>query len=225
MTIIDRLFRKSPFKPLMEHAKKVLECVELINPVIEAWFDENWDEIEILSKKMAQKENEADETKKNIREGLPKSLFYPVPRGDLMRILKNQDDIADTAEDFCIILTLRKTNLPSELKADFRKFVDKILDVCQIVLEATEELDVLMEASFTGPEAKKILKVADTAGQMEYEADKMSQSLVQKLLKMEQKLDPLTIIFCMKIFEALGELANYAENSGDNLRHLIICRT
>jgi len=36
---------------------------------------------------------------------------------------------------------------------------------------------------------------------------------------------PLTIIFIMKIIEVLGTLSNYAENCGDNLRHLIISRT
>lgn len=225
MAIIDKLFRKSPFKPLIEHAKKVLECIDLINPVIDAWLDEQWNEIETLSGRMSKKENEADETKKNIRESLPKSLFYPVPRGDLMRILKNQDDIADTAEDLCVVLTLRNTGIPEALKEDFKKFVNKNLDACRIVLEATEELDLLMQASFTGPEAKKILDVADTAGKIEYEADRMAQNLVKKLLKMEGSLDPLTIVFCMKIFETLGKLANYAENCGDNLRHLIICRT
>ncbi len=46
-----------------------------------------------------------------------------------------------------------------------------------------------------------------------------------KLLAMENQLDPLTIIFIMKIIEVIGDLANYAENCGDNLRHLILSRT
>jgi len=37
-------------------------------------------------------------------------------------------------------------------------------------------------------------------------------------------MDPITIVFLMRIFNVLGRLANHAENCGDNLRHLIICR-
>jgi uncharacterized protein Yka (UPF0111/DUF47 family) len=49
--------------------------------------------------------------------------------------------------------------------------------------------------------------------------------LVKKLIALEDQLDPLTIIFNMKIIEVIGNISNYAENCGDNLRHLIISRT
>lgn len=225
MTIIDKLFRKSPFKPLVEHAKSVLECIELINPVIDAWFAEKWDEIENLKTKISDKEKEADEKKIDIRQRLPKSIFFPVPRGDLMRILNNQDDIADTAEDLCVLLTMRKTKIPREIKNDVRQLAQKGIDACRIILKATEELDILLEASFTGPEAKKIIEIADTAGKIEYEADLIAQKALKKLFQMEEKLDMITIFFCMTIFKTLGNLANYAENCGDNIRHLIICRS
>ena len=43
MALLDKLFGKSPFGPVIEHAKKVYECIELINPVIKAWLREDWD--------------------------------------------------------------------------------------------------------------------------------------------------------------------------------------
>jgi len=223
MTIIDKIFRKSPFKPLVEHAQSVQECVELIDPVIQAWFAEQWDEIKKLRHLMSEKEKNADEKKIQIRQLLPKSLFLPVPRGDLMRILNNQDNIADTAEDLCVLLTLRKTRVPDELKNDVRTLSQKCTDVCELVLQASEELDLLMEASFSGPEAEKIIAIADKAGKLEYEADTIAQDILQKLFTMEDRLDPVTIFLCLKIFEVLGMLANHAENCGDNLRHLLIC--
>ena len=45
MPIIDKIFGKSPFKPLVEHATCVIECIELITPVIDAWINEDWDAI------------------------------------------------------------------------------------------------------------------------------------------------------------------------------------
>lgn len=225
MTLLDKLFRKSPFGPVIKHAEKVYECIELINPLIKVWLQEDWDEIERLRNEISQKENDADQLKISIRNSLPKSLFYPVPRGDLLRILNNQDNMADAAEDLSVILTLRRTKLPESLTDDFQDFVDQVIETCSKLLSANEELNTLMEVSFTGPAKEKVLKIIDEIGKMEWKSDNKSRELVKKLLSMENQLDPLTIIFTMKIIEVLGYLANYAENCGDNLRHLILSRT
>ncbi len=224
MPIIDKIFGKSPFKPLVEHATCVIECIELITPVVDAWFNEDWDEIENLKGKVREKEQEADEAKITIRQQLTKSMFLPVPRGDLLRILNHQDDIADTAEDLCVLLTMRKTTVPQELQEQTRQLANKGLEACHMVLGATEELNLLMETSFTGPEAQRVLEKADQTGKLEYEADIIAQAALKKLFKMEDRMDPISIIFLMRIFNVLGRLANHAENCGDNLRHLIICR-
>ena len=156
---------------------------------------------------------------------MPKSLFYPVPRGDLLRILHNQDNIADTVEDLAVVLTLRKTQLPKELITDFEDFVAQVIETCTMLFSANEKLELLLEASFTGPPTEKVLKIVDEIGTMEWKCDNKSRELVKKLIAMEDQLDPLTIIFNMKIIEVIGNISNYAENCGDNLRHLIISRT
>jgi len=225
MTLIDKLFRKSPFGPIIEHAKKVYECVELINPLLKAWLREDWNEIERLNNEISRKEHEADKIKITIRNSLPKSLFYPVPRGDLLRILHNQDNIADTVEDLSVVLTLRKTQLPKDLINDFQDFVAQVIETCDMLFSANEKLELLLEASFTGPPTEKVLKIVDEIGTLEWKCDNKSRELVKKLIAMEHQLDPFTIIFNMKIIEEIGNISNYAENCGDNLRHLIISRT
>ncbi len=94
-----------------------------------------------------------------------------------------------------------------------------------MLLNANEELNTLMEVSFTGPATDKVLKITDEIGTMEWKTDTRARELVKKLMTMEDQLDPLTIIFLMKIIEVIGTLSNYAENCGDNLRHLILSRT
>lgn len=225
MTLIDRLFRKSPFGPIIEHAKIVCECVEFINPLIKAWLREDWDEIDRLGNEISRKEHEADKMKISIRNNLPKSLFYPVPRGDLLRILHNQDNIADTVEDLAVVLTLRRTQLPKDLVDDFQEFVNQVLETYKMLISANEKLDLLLEASFTGPPTEKVLKTLDEIGTLEWKCDKKARELVKKLIAKENQLEPLTIIFIMKILQEIGSIANYAENCGDNLRHLIISRT
>jgi len=225
MTLIDKLFGKSPFGPIIEHAKKVHECVDHINPLIKAWLREDWNEIGRLSNEISRKEHEADKLKITIRSSLPKSLFYPVPRGDLLRILQNQDNIADAVEDLAIVLTLRKTILPKTLVTDFEDVVAQVIETCKMLFSANEKLELLLESSFTGPPTEKVLTIVDKIGTLEWNCDIKSREFVKKLIAMEGQLDPLTIIFNMKIIEVIGSISNYAENCGDNLRHLIISRT
>lgn len=224
MHILERLFGKSPFGPLIEHAKKVNECIEFLMPATEAWLKEDREEIERLQRRISDAEHQADDIKINIRHNLPKGHFYPVPRGGLLRILQNQDDMADAVEDFAILLTLRKTTLPDSLRPDFQSFIENVVKTCNKALFAVEDLDMLLEASFAGPEAEKVLAAVDEVGKLEWEVDLQTHSLVKKLLLLEDKISTLNIIFCMNIIQTLSRLCNHAENSGDNLCHMIISR-
>ena len=71
---------------------------------------------------------------------------------------------------------------------------------------------------------KSFSEIAENVSKLEYEADVIAHEVLKKMFQMEEELDPITVMLCMKIFGALGKLANHAENCGDNLRNLIICR-
>jgi len=65
--------------------------------------------------------------KKEIRNNLPKSIFLPVNRGDMLNYLREQDKIADSAEDLAVLVTLRKMTVPSELRDYLKVLVEKVL--------------------------------------------------------------------------------------------------
>lgn len=154
MNIIQELFGKSPFGPLVEHTKKVHECVEMIRPLMEALVNEDYDEIRRLQDQVSKLEYEADTIKHNVRDHLPRRYFMPVDRVDLEGFISSQDNIADKAEDFAVILTLRKTKLHPAIMDKFFDFVDQIFQVTGTLLTAAVELSNLAEASFSGAEAK-----------------------------------------------------------------------
>jgi predicted phosphate transport protein (TIGR00153 family) len=158
MNIIQELFGKSPFGPLVEHTKKVHECVEMIRPLMEALVNEDYDEIRRLQDKVSRLEYEADTIKHNVREHLPRRYFMPVERVDLEKFISNQDNIADKAEDFAVILTLRKTKLHPAVMDKFFAFVDQIFQVTGTLLTAAVELKNLAEASFSGAEKKSWIR-------------------------------------------------------------------
>jgi len=222
MSIIQELFGKSPFGPLVEHTKKVHECVEVIRPLMEALVNEDYDEILRLQDRVSRLEYEADTIKHSVRDHMPRRYFMPVDRVDLEKFISNQDNIADKAQDFAIILTLRKTKLHPHIMDKFFAFVDQIFQVTGTLLTAAVELNNLAETSFSGAEAKVVLNLIKGLGEEEWKADRMARSLSRDVYSLEKELDPITIIFYEKMILTLGAIANAAENAGDMLRIMII---
>jgi len=221
MSIISKLFGKSPFEPLHQHMLKVKECVDLIRPLVDALLKEEGEKVEEYAKKIADAEHEADLVKKEIRKNLPKGLFLPVARGDILRFLKEQDNIADSAEDFAVLITLRKTKLPDELKEDLKEFVDEVLETFNMAVKVSNEINILAETSFGGAEAEKVVDLIENLKTKEWEADKAQMKTARKMFSLEGKMDPVSVIMWMHIFKELGNLANHSENAGDQIRIML----
>lgn len=222
MSIIQDIFSGSPFGPLVEHTKKVHECVEMVRPLMEALAYENYLEINNLQNKISKLEYEADLLKQEIRSRLPRRFFLPVDKSELDSFLRCQDKVADRVEDLAVILTIRKTKIHPTLMDDLFGFVDQIFQVTGSLLTAAVELNNLAEVSFGGAEAEDVLEVIDRLGEEEWKADRMARRLSTKLYSLEDEIDPTSISFHEKIILALGSIANEAENAGDMLRMMIV---
>jgi predicted phosphate transport protein (TIGR00153 family) len=221
MSIISKLFGKSPFEPLYQHMVKVKECVDLVRPLMDAVLQGETKKVKEIAKKIFKAEHYADMVKKDIRSHLPKSIFLPVARGDLLRFLKEQDNIADSAEDLAVLLTLRKTTVPEEMKEDLKDFVNKVLDTYEMAMIVSSEIKILAETSFGGAEAHKVTELIEQVKVKEWEADKAQMNTAKKLFSIEEKLDPVSVVMWMKILKELGTLANHAENAGDQMRVML----
>lgn len=221
MSILAKLFGKSPFEPLYQHMLKVNECVTLVKPLMEALLADDHDRVKEIAEKIFRAEHEADMVKKEIRNNLPKSLFLPVNRGDMLNYLREQDKIADSAEDLAVLVTLRKMTVPSELRDYVKALVEKVLLTCETAMKVSSEIKLLAETSFGGAEAEKVMETIEALKLDEFEADKAQMKLARKMFSIESKLDPVSIFMWMQIFRELGSLANHAENLGDNLRMML----
>lgn len=222
MNIIQDLFGKSPFGPLVEHTKKVIECVEMLKPLMEALVNEDYEEIHKIQDKISRLEYEADNIKHEVRQHLPRRYFMPVERVELERFISCQDKIADKVEDFAVILTLRKTKLHPDVMDKFFDFIEQIFQVTGTLLGAAVELKNLAEVSFSGAEARHVLDILHGLNEEEWKADRMARSLSKDVYALEKQLDPITIIFYEKMILTLSAIANEAENAGDMLRTMIV---
>jgi len=221
MAVLDKFFAPSPFIGLQEHAKKVHECVELLHPLTNALLAEDYERIEELHNQMSKTEHEADIIKTELRGRISKMYFLSVGRLELSQFLAYQDDVADAAEDFAVVLLLRKTKLPEELKADFTAFVEQVITVSEHLTKLTNKLSTLAEAAFTGEEAEEMLEAIEKIGEEEWQADRLERKFARHLYSIEKKLDPVTIMFLDKYCERLGLISNNAEKTAKYLRLII----
>ena len=106
------LFAKSPIKPLQKHIVKVHQCSQQLVPFFDAVAEDRWEDAEKIRQQIAQLEKEADILKREIRLKLPRGLFLPVARTDLLELLTQQDKIANRAKDISGRMLGRKMEFP-----------------------------------------------------------------------------------------------------------------
>ena len=221
MKVFDKFFGPSPFKQLHEHAKKVHECVKLLRPLADALLAENYQKIEELHNLMSKTEHEADQIKTQLRDIISKLHFLSVGRHELSEFLGYLDDVADAAEDFAVVLTLRRTKIPDELKEDFLAFVEQIINVSEQLLYLAERLSTVADSAFTGQEVEKMLEAISNIGEEEWKADRLGRKFARHVYIIEDKLEPITIIFLEKYCKTLSAVANNAEKTAKFLRLVI----
>ena len=218
------LFGRSPFKPLSDHADRVHETVMLVPTLVEAFMDGRWEETQAIYERISKLEHKADKLKNEIRDHLPKSMFLPVDRGDVLLFLKEQDGLADAAEDLGVILTLRQMPAPPGMRGDVLQFVDQVVRTSQVWWQVAQDLPVLQEVSFTGPEVDKTLARIGEISDMEWKADQLQWAVSRQLFQHEDELGPISVMMWMRALEVLGRIANHAENTADLLRLMLARR-
>jgi predicted phosphate transport protein (TIGR00153 family) len=221
MRTIFELFGKSPFEPLAKHGQMVDDVIQEVTPLIEALLAQNWSETKEVFDRISRMEHRADQLKAEIRDHLPRSIFLPVDRGDLLRLLKAQDAMADDVEDLAVLITMRETPVPEKLKAHVRELMDQVLRAAMTWFTISKLLPQLQEAAFTGPEVKKVLDLIDTLGEQEWRSDQLGAQLGRESVLLEDELGAISLMFVMRIGQKLGDIPNHAETAGDMVRLML----
>lgn len=212
------LFGRSPFAPLQAHMKKVETCVEMVVQLFEALEQKNYDKLAEIAEKISELEHQADLTKNDIRNHLPKSLYLPIDRGYLLEILGLQDAIADRAEDIGVLCTLKKLELLPDFTQDFHAFLHKNLECFKEVSLIIHEMHELLESSFGGREAEKVRNMVQEVAYKEHEADLIQKKLLRQLFSAEDKMSYSTFYLWQKIFGTIASISDLSENLANKVR-------
>ncbi|MBB3170007.1 TIGR00153 family protein [Simiduia aestuariiviva] len=215
------LFGKSPIKPMQEHMAVVTEAAGLLKPFFAAVIANDWTAAEQVQIKIHALENDADKLKKDLRLHLPKSLFLPVPRSDLLELLSGQDRIANRAKDIAGIMLGRKMKLPKALGDQMMEFVGSAVETVEQSLTAINELDELLETGFSGREVDIVANMIGELDRLENRADEMEVSIRAALFALESEMPPVDVMFLYRVIDWVGDVADRAQKVGSRLELLL----
>lgn len=218
MLTILRLFGRSPFAPLQSHMESVAGCVHKLVELFDAVESGDTNKVEQIANEISEIEHTADLIKNDIRNHLPKSLFLPIDRGNLLEILSLQDRIADKAEDAAILCTLKEIQLLPSFKEDFRVFLTNNIETFDGVFLIIKELTELVESSFGGIEAEKVRSMVDAVAFKEHQTDLIQRKLLKNFFKSEDQVSFSSFYQWQKIFECIASISNLSESLAYRVR-------
>ena len=211
------LFGRSPIKPLQEHMYRVYRTIKHLTPLVEGMIANDNEALLAAQQKIVQGEHDADEMKHELRTHLPKGLFMPVDRRDILDVLLTQDSIVNQAKDVAGMIVSREMQLPEEMNAPFLALTNRCIDTVRQSLNTINELDELIEAGFRGLEVDRVESMIEKLGVIETETDEMQDDLRSTLFRLEDSLNPVNVIFTYRLIEWVGNIADNAERVGSRL--------
>jgi predicted phosphate transport protein (TIGR00153 family) len=219
--MLANIFGSSPVDPLEKHIGIAYNCAKQLRGFFVAAIAGDWEKASKVRDEIERLEHKADDLKKKIRLQLPKSLFMPVPREDLLELLLVQDKIANRTKDVSGLVLGRKMQIPEQIAAEFLDFVIRNIDAAKQARKSVRELDELFTAGFKGAEAALVEALIEELDQIETETDDQQAKLRASLFEIEKTLDPIDAMFMYKVIELTGEIADMAERVGRRLELLL----
>jgi len=215
------IFGSSPVKPLQQHMVKVMESVAPLKALFEAVLANNLERVAAIQEEIARHENEADDLKHELRLHLPRSLFMPVERRDVLEVLNTQDRIANRAKDIAGLIRGRRMTIPENIAEDFQKFVGRGVDACAQAKRIIDELDELVETGFSGTEVDRVQEMIEELDHIEKDTDEIQIRIRAKLFDIERDLPPVDVMFLYRIIDWTGDLGDRAQRVGSRLQIML----
>ena len=213
------LFAKSPFKPLTEHAEKVKLTVAKMDEAVRAYVEgADPAKIKEMYLEISKLEHDADTVKTTIRMELPSTILMPVDRTDILSFLKQEDDVANSAEMVAEMLTTRKIRLPQPVKEQILRLEDAVVTTVNEHVAAVEKIVDLLDSSFSSKRVKEVQEIIGKVDTQKHQVDIIRRKAMKTVYENEKHLGCVNILILIDLIEELSWVAGHAENASDRLR-------
>lgn len=215
------LFGHSPIRPLQEHMQKVCMGVQHLIPLVQAMNVGDLEGVKVEQDTIVQAEHEADDMKHALRHHLPKGLFMPVDRRDLLDVLMMQDAVINQAKDIAGLVVGRKMQLPESMRSLFLDYTSQTVKAVEQALLVISELESLVETGFRGLEVERVEGMIKELGHLEQATDKKQVELRNILFDLEDSLRATDVMFTYRLIEWMGRVADDAQRVGSRLQLML----
>jgi predicted phosphate transport protein (TIGR00153 family) len=222
-TLIGDSVIRSPMVTLQEHMQVVTEAVETLAQFIDAAQSDEWEEAAALQTRIAGLDDRADELKQRLRRELPKRLWMPVARSDLLDLISAQDKLADRSKDIAGLMLGREMAFPAKLTKGLGDFTALSVQAAAGARDAVEGTHTLFRSGFAEREAREVERLVAEVERIERRSDKRQAKLRARMYKLEKNLPPVEAVFLYQVLVWIGDLADRAE--GVTHRLLLIIRS
>lgn len=202
---------RSPMLALREHMAVVLQAVEALGEFVALAQDGAWDRALQAQQRVADRESDADHLKHQLRGDMPKSLWMPVARSDLLDLLSAQDKIANRAKDIAGLMLGRQLAFPRTLTDSINDYLALSVEATAGALAAVEATQVLYQSGFGERQAAEVEQLIVAVERLERASDRKQVELRAQLFQVEKELPPVDVMFLYQVLDWIGSVADRAE--------------
>lgn len=219
----SQMFATSPITGIEQHMARIYDCAQVLPTFIDAACGGDFTQAGQLHEQIEELEHAADDIKHSLRLNLPKSIFLPVARADLLDLITAQDRIANRCKDISGLILGRQLMIPDSIQPQLKIFVARAVEAIAQAYKTVNELSELFESGFRGAEVDVMEGMIATLDNIESDTDRIEVEIRERLFSVEKDYPPVDIMFLYKIIDDIGELGNLSESVGARLQ-LILAR-
>lgn len=215
----EEIFKDIPvFELLKKHAHLVLECMERIPLSLEAYYKGDFTRLEEICKDIIEIEKEADKLKRNIRGHLPKGIILPVERFELFLYLKEQDAIADVAEEILNWLSFKHILIPENIYKKSENLLTQSIEAIKhledMILYSADFLTYRNEES-----RNRVKEIVRNIRYAQYLAEAKGNEIKKEIFATTN--EPILLFYMLKLIDLILGISHHAENTADLMRAMI----
>ncbi len=217
----SKLFGKSPFKPMKKHMSIANECAMHMPSAMEAFYKRDKETLKDIKHSISQLEGDADKILEEMQSRLPKTMFLPVDRRDLLDVMEMQEAIADRTQDIIGLMLDLPMDVPEEMQKPINRLVNRVTDAVAGAYSIVKSFEDLVETGFKGPHVEKTQGLIHDVVGIETDADTIGTDITHTLFAHAKKLDPVSVVFLYQLIGWIDDLADYSEKLAIRARLLL----
>lgn len=215
------LVARSPFKQLRCQFEQVHGAVQLLLPLLRSALDEDWQRVQLIEQQVRELSQESERVSRDVCLHLPSTLFMPIPRSDVLDLLRAQNSLAHGASEFARLVALGRMRFHPAMQDEIRIHLLRAVDTVAHVMAVVEKVDELLESRFRGHEAVLVQAMINELINIEYSSRQRRDEATIKLLGMKDQLPAAELITLDKLIEYIAGMAAQAKQVGLRLEQLL----